>query len=72
MNTIIDEDLLIIVCSKNPNDIFIKCIDALRLFYTSKILVVDSDSDKNLEIYDNIYNKYNNKSSSIIVFIYII
>lgn len=66
MNTIIDEDLIIIVCSKNPNEIFIKCIDSLRLFYTSKILVVDSNSDKNLEVYDNIINKYNNIEISMI------
>ncbi len=66
MPNINDNDLLIIICSKNPNEVFTKCIDQLRLFYKSNILVVDSDSDKNLEIYDNIKNKYENIEISLI------
>ena len=55
-----ESDLLIIVACKNPNSVFSNCIHSLRKFYNSKILVVDSDSDKNLEVYKGISEKYEN------------
>ncbi len=55
-----ENDLLIIVVCKNPNKVFSNCIRSLRKFYNSKILVVDSDSDKNLEVYKDILEKYKN------------
>ena len=60
MNNIDENDLLIIVACKNPNEIFKTCIHKLRSFYSSKILVVDSESDKNLEVYKQITEKYKN------------
>lgn len=55
-----ESDLLIIVVCKNPNNVFSNCIRSLRQFYNSKILVVDSDSTKNLEVYKDISEKYEN------------
>ena len=60
MGEVNESDLLIIVACKNPNKVFSNCIGSLRQFYNSKILVVDSDSDKNLEVYKDISEKYEN------------
>jgi hypothetical protein len=38
-------NLLIVVSSKSPNNSLINCIYQLRQFYTSKICIIDSDSN---------------------------
>ncbi len=56
----INKKILTIICTKNPNEYLINCIDNIINFYpTSDIVIIDSDSNK-LETYLIINEKYKN------------